>query len=225
MMKAFSLLVVVLLAGCQFAINPPSTGKDVASSTNETTAENRSLEGSSDSTKENPKLILSFPGFYQSKTPIFQPKSIGYQGLLKRSDVHSGVQLSMENDYQVAPHNHLESFFAPDDPGFASEIKTFIEEKLAHTRHYLFTDQKKCSDCPIDLPDELKIAGKADRIVLVTGLEVRMPTGGLRSGLTAVAYTGAGEFLGLESTTYDFRTYNAEAMIEDSIELLEKLAL
>lgn len=216
-------IIVCLLWACQTveSVSAPDSIPDTAHSV----AAGDSQVRPSETVQEHRKIIVSFPGFFNSKTLIFKPQSINYSALLKRSDVYLKLQSELDSDYDVAAHNHLETFFEPADPDFSQSVKQLMKETLEQTRHYLFTGQKKCVNCDLSLPVQLKIATERDRIVLFTGLETAMPEGGLRSGLTAVAFTGDGQFLGLEIKAYNFQNYNSSLMVADCLELLSRLPL
>lgn len=167
-----------------------------------------------------PQMAFSFAGFFNNETKEFNPRSIGYGAMLSQEEVYEKLKGEFEPDFDIAQMDRVEQTFSGME---RKDVEVFLVQILGwlkHTNNSLLESAKSCPDCKDDKFIAFENWGEQDRIFVIFGLETRTQRGGLRSGLTVVGFDGGGKYLGIQTTPYDFRWYNADKMYEDCMKLI-----
>jgi hypothetical protein len=168
-------------------------------------------------------VAVAFTGFYNSETPEFRPTYIDYSAMVSYNKVHKLLEGTFDEAVHVAPLGYVDNFLADVNSDESTHIREIFSVALNYANQYLrsrATDCEQCSELQfISIPGW----GENDKVYLIMGLEIATPSGGLRSGLTVVAFDGLGEFQGIRTTPYNFTNYNSDAMFSDCEKLIASL--
>ncbi|MCA9409087.1 MAG: hypothetical protein KC733_10385 [Candidatus Omnitrophica bacterium] len=178
---------------------------------------------------ENPVLIYSFLGFYNSESNEFNPEPIDYTAMVNYDEVYDVVSRSDKNDSYVVfelgrYENSIDLAFKDSTSQQKEQLRILPLTGVYLLNEFLLNEETN----PMPIAKELRVPitwrkeNVNDRILLVVGLETQTKGEFLRSGLAGMLFNGNGEFIDAAFEVYDFTHYKSQEMVKDILSFLDK---